>query len=135
MLSFWEKDALVEYDYIVVGGGIVGLSTAIDLKEKERSSSVLLLEAGLFPTGASTKNAGFACFGSLTEILADLEKLEPNEVQDLVALRWIGLKRLRERLGDKAIDYKNYGGYELLTKEQLPVLERIDEVNGLQGQF
>ena len=131
MLSFWEKDAFLEYDFIVVGGGIVGLSTAIELKEAQPKASVLLLEAGQFPTGASTKNAGFACFGSLTEILADLEKLSASQVQDLVALRWNGLHKLRERLGDKAIAYQNYGGYELLETHQLKALERIDEVNQL----
>ncbi len=131
MLSFWERDELLEYDFIVVGGGIVGLSTSIELKEQNPSASVLLLEAGMFPTGASTKNAGFACFGSLTEILSDLEKLSPSEVQDLVALRSEGLQRLRNRLGDETIDYLNFGGYELLSESQLGALDRIDEVNEL----
>ena len=131
MLSFWEKDTLLEHDYILVGGGIVGLSTAIELKEKQPDASVLLLEAGVFPTGASTKNAGFACFGSLTEILSDLDKLSAKQVQDLVALRWNGLHKLRESLGDTAIDYQNLGGYELLFEDQLGALERLDEVNDL----
>jgi len=131
MLSFWERDALLNYDFVVIGGGIVGLSTAIELKEAEPKSSVLLLEAGVLPTGASTKNAGFACFGSLTEILSDLEKLSSSQVQDLVALRWSGLQKLRDRLGDKAIDYKNYGGYELLSSDQLIAVEKIEEVNAL----
>ena len=67
MLSFWEKDFFIAYDHIVVGSGIVGLSTAIAIKEKQPNSRVLVLERGIFPTGASTKNAGFACFGSLSE--------------------------------------------------------------------
>lgn len=131
MLSFWEKDALLTYDFIVIGGGIVGLSTAIEIKESEPKADVLVLEAGTFPTGASTKNAGFACFGSLTEILADLKTLNPAQVQELVALRWQGLQKLRERLGDEAIDYRNYGGYELIAEEQLGCLDNVEQVNEL----
>ena len=64
MLSFWEKNSLTEYDYIIIGGGIVGMSTAAEIKEKAPNASVLILEKGTFPQGASSKNAGFACFGS-----------------------------------------------------------------------
>ena len=131
MLSFWERDVFQAYDYIVVGGGIVGLSTAIELKERDYQKTVLLLEEGVFPNGASTKNAGFACFGSLTEILSDLTELNPTEVQNLVALRWEGLQKLRARLGDATIDYQNHGGYELLFEHQLGPLNRLEEVNEL----
>lgn len=60
MISFWEKRSLVDYNYLVIGGGIVGLSTAISIKEKVPKSSVLVVERGILPSGASTKNAGFA---------------------------------------------------------------------------
>ncbi|MFY0591044.1 NAD(P)/FAD-dependent oxidoreductase [Roseivirga sp.] len=131
MLSFWEKDEFLNYYVVVIGGGIVGLSTAISLKEKHPSQKVLVLEQGVFPTGASTKNAGFACFGSLTEILSDLKCLPSEAVYDLVKLRWEGLNLLRNRLGDQAIDYKNWGGYELLKEEQMACLDKMDEVNEL----
>lgn len=131
MLSFWEKDEFLKYDAIIIGGGIVGLSTAISLKEQTPKLKVLVLEQGTFPTGASTKNAGFACFGSLTEILADLKTMSREEVFELVKLRWEGLRLLRKRLGDEVMDYHNFGGYEILTESQLPVLARIAEVNEL----
>ena len=131
MLSFWEKDEFLKYDAIIIGGGIVGLSTAISLKEKEPSWKVLVLEHGIFPTGASTKNAGFACFGSLTEILADLETMSRDEVFELVRLRWEGLSLLRKRLGDARMDYHNFGGYEILNKSQLHLLSEMEEVNQL----
>ena len=66
MLSYWEKQSLLQYDHIVLGSGIVGLSAAISLKERQPQARVLVLERALLPTGASTKNAGFACIGSLT---------------------------------------------------------------------
>lgn len=131
MLSFWEKDFFIHYDHIIVGSGIVGLSTAIAVKEKEPNARVLVLERGVFPTGASTKNAGFACFGSLSEIASDLEKLSDEEVYNLVKLRWDGLQLLRDRLGDEAMDFRSFGGYELLREKELKVLDQLDRVNHL----
>jgi len=131
MLSFWESDHFLNYDHIVIGGGIVGLSTAASIKERAPLKRVLVLEKGVFPSGASTKNAGFSCFGSLTEILADLATMSSKEVVSLVELRWKGLEVLQKRLGVSAIDYHQLGGYELLGQDQLPALERIDEVNQL----
>ena len=69
--------------------------------------------------GASTKNAGFACFGSLSELLSDLQSHSEQEVYELVAQRWSGLQLLRKTLGDAAIDYKAWGGYELFNNAAL----------------
>lgn len=131
MLSFWERESFLKYDYIVVGGGIVGLSTAISLKESKPTAKVLVLERGTFPTGGSTKNAGFACFGSLTEILADIESMGEAACLSLVNERVLGLKKLRKRLGDDAIDYKEYGGYELISEKEQQAIEQIEHVNTL----
>ena len=132
MPSFWENESFVHYDYLIIGGGIVGLSTAIELRLKAPNARIGVLERGVFPSGASTKNAGFACFGSLTEVLSDLEKLSPEEVMTLVERRWSGLRLLRERLGDERIDFHNYGGYELLqTPVQLAALNKLEEINEL----
>ncbi len=131
MLSYWEKESFINYDFIVIGGGIVGISTAISLKEKEPNANILILERGTFPSGASTKNAGFACFGSLTELLEDLEVLGKEGTLNLVKQRWEGLRKLRERVGDDKLRYHGYGGYELIGKEELPLLDKIEEVNDL----
>lgn len=114
MLSFWEKQSFTNYDVAVVGGGIVGLSTAAVLLERKPNLNVVVLERGVLPSGASTKNAGFACFGSLTEIAADVQKMGARAALDVVSLRWEGLALLRKRLGDAALDFLPYGGYEIL---------------------
>ncbi len=129
MLSWWEETALLDHDVVIVGGGLVGLSTACSLLEKRPGLRVLVLERGTLPTGASTRNAGFACYGSASEILADLDAEGPEKTRALVAERWLGLKRLRERIGDAAMRYEDCGGYDLLRPEQLPVLERLSELN------
>ncbi len=131
MLSFWEKQSFINYDYIVVGGGIVGLSTAASIKEKSSQAKILVLERGIFPTGASTKNAGFACFGSLTELLADLKVMGEEETLKIVEERWEGLLTLRKRLGDAKIDFLNHGGYELVSAKEISCLDEIGKVNEL----
>ncbi len=71
-LSYWEhKTWLSNIDYTIIGSGIVGLSCALQLRKNHPKSKVLVLEKGVPPQGASTKNAGFACFGNISEILAD----------------------------------------------------------------
>ena len=135
-LSYWEqKTWLNNVDYVVVGSGIVGLSTALHLKIKQPNSKIIILEKGLFPQGASTKNAGFACFGSLSEILKDLESHTESEVLELVSQRHKGLNLLRSTLGDDALCYQQLGGYELfLDKDELlfdTCIQKMKDINSL----
>ncbi len=117
-LSYWEiKNWFTNVDYAIVGSGIVGLHCALQLRERFPDSKILILEKGILPQGASTKNAGFACFGSLSEIIDDLKNHTEEEVIQLVQKRWNGLQLLRKRLGDQAIDFKPYGGYELFLND------------------
>jgi len=135
-LSYWEiKSWLTNIDYTIVGSGIVGLSCALQLRNRFPKAKILILEKGILPQGASTKNAGFACFGSLSEIIDDLKRHSEDEVVNLVQQRVNGLKLLRSTLGDAIIDYQELGGYELFTKadEQLyeDCLAQKDTINAL----
>lgn len=117
-ISFWEYDSyFANVDIVIVGAGIVGLSTAIELKKKSPLLKVLVLERGAMPSGASTKNAGFACFGSPSELLDDLSRNTEENVVALVAKRWKGLQVLRNNLGDKNIGFEPNGGYEIFLDE------------------
>ncbi|RNC88109.1 MAG: FAD-binding oxidoreductase [Winogradskyella sp.] len=117
-LSYWEiKSWLTNVDFTIVGSGIVGLSCALHLKQRFPKSKILVLEKGVLPQGASTKNAGFACFGSLSEIIEDLKSHSEDEVIQLVKQRIDGLNLLRETLGDTSIVYHELGGYELFSEE------------------
>lgn len=118
MLSFWETNSFIHYHHIVIGAGVTGLSLACELKERNPSCSVLVLERGLLPTGASTKNAGFACIGSLSENLHDIGLMGEEALVNLVKNRYEGLQTLRKRLGDANLSFDACGGYELVMKEQ-----------------
>lgn len=131
MLSYWEKQSFTNFDHAIIGGGIVGLSTALSLREKDPDGRIILLERGLRPTGASTRNAGFACFGSASELLEDLETLGENDMLSLVEHRWTGLQKLRQRAGDERLGFENYGGYEVLENKDMGHLDKLEKVNKL----
>src|SRR5580693_9237639 len=117
--SYWERTAFIDNaDVIIIGSGIVGLSAALYLKRQQPQLKVTVLERGFLPSGASTKNAGFACFGTLSEQIAYLKKSSEEDVLRLVDYKWRGLQRLRENLGDTSIDYHQYGGYELFMDDE-----------------
>lgn len=123
-LSYWEiKSWFQNIDFTIVGSGIVGLNCALALKDKFPKSKILILERGILPSGASTKNAGFACFGSISEILDDLNSHTEEEVIQLVKKRVEGLNQLRNNIGDKNLGFKQNGGYELFRKEDVQLWE------------
>ena len=135
-LSYWEiKNWFTNVDYTIVGSGIVGLHTALRLRERFPESKILVLEKGMLPEGASTKNAGFACFGSLSEIIDDLKTHSEEEVIELVKKRWSGLQLLRKNLGDQAIDLKPHGGYELFLENDettyIECLQKLPFINDI----
>lgn len=130
--SYWEKDAwLNPPDLLVVGGGIVGATSALIYKAHYPDHNVLLVDKGIVPEGASTRNAGFTCIGSMSEHLADLKLTGRETVLKRIERRWNGLKILRETMGEKKIEYSNTGGYEIFTDHQLfdTCRQNIDAMN------
>ncbi|WP_449398910.1 NAD(P)/FAD-dependent oxidoreductase [Chryseobacterium wanjuense] len=114
-------------DVIIIGAGFTGLWTAISIKEKYPEKSVLVIERNVIPLGASTRNAGFACFGSLTEVIADSEKMGWEKTVELVKMRFEGLQKIQTYFKNDEIDFILNGGFEILNNDE--PLQRIDEVN------
>ena len=116
-LSFWERKAFFEgIDFTIIGAGIVGYSTAIQIKEKYPNARVLILEKGYLPSGASSKNAGFACFGSPTELFDDLRNNPEELVWQTVKMRYEGLQELFRLLSGKDIGYEKNGSWDLILQ-------------------
>lgn len=132
MISYWQQSAWFNHtDVAVIGGGIVGLSAAIHLKTEKPALRVSLFEKGVLPAGATTRNAGFACFGSISELADDLSHTSADEVYTLARKRYEGLCLLRQRLGDAAIRYEACGGYEVFASsaEHTRYADRLPEMN------
>lgn len=129
MISYWERESLMHFDVIIIGSGLVGLQTAINLKEKYPQKTIAIFERGILPTGASTRNAGFACFGGLSELVDDLQHTSETELQTLYQARKNGIALLRARLGDAAINFEQNGSHELLREDESYVLDEMERVN------
>ncbi len=132
-LSVWERESFfAPADVVIAGSGFVGLWSAYYLKKNAPKLSITILERGLIPTGASTRNAGFACFGSLTELVADAAKMGEEKMLDLVEMRYKGLRRIGKVFSNKAIDFQHHGGYELIGNENTDINDlrsHIDKLN------
>ncbi|HCL82961.1 MAG TPA: FAD-dependent oxidoreductase [Chitinophagaceae bacterium] len=133
-VSIWESESFFSpRDFIILGSGFTGLWAAYYLKKRYPGKTVLILERGLIPSGASSRNAGFACFGSFTELLSDTQKLGETEMMELVESRFKGLEQIRKKFSSRQIDYENLGGYELVSPEKFRDVDSlrtgIDEMN------
>lgn len=127
-ISIWEKESFyAPRDVIIVGSGLVGLWSAYYLKKQHPKASVAIIDRGIIPTGASTRNAGFACFGSVTELEEDFKNMGEDKTLELVSMRYQGLQRIRKVLDEKLIDFELCGGYELIAADKDPGTEALEE--------
>jgi glycine/D-amino acid oxidase-like deaminating enzyme len=111
--SFWEQRWMERADQVVIGGGLVGLQTAIELKLKYPHKAVWVLERNAFGDAASLRNAGFACFGSAGEILDDISRMGEDQAFQLYEERYQGLQDLIKTYTPEKIGYEQSGGYEI----------------------
>ncbi len=134
MLSYWERKFWNKpVDFTIIGAGIVGLFSAYFLKVENPNATVAVIEKGLGPSGASTKNAGFACYGTAGEILDDLESMPKDVVMETVKLRWKGLQLLQKTVSPKALTMSKLGGYEVFRTEDAfeSCYSQLSDINDL----
>jgi gamma-glutamylputrescine oxidase len=134
-MSIWEKESFyAPQDVIIVGSGFVGLWSAFYLKKKDPDLKITIVDRGIIPTGASTRNAGFACFGSLSEVVHDAQTMGTEKMLELVEMRFRGLELIEKHFG-KQSSYETCGGYELydhgdkISTEELH--HNIDYINSI----
>ena len=136
MISIWERESFfTPQDIIIVGNGFVGLWSAFHLKRKEPNLKITIVDRGVIPTGASTRNAGFACFGSLSELMQDAKTMGAEKMLELVEMRYKGLEKIQKYFCKKEIDFDLCGGYELYDQidktSSKKLIQNIEYVNSL----
>lgn len=145
-LSIWEKETFfAPQDVIIAGSGFVGLWSALKLLEKNPAQKITILERGIIPTGASTRNAGFSCFGSPSELLQDVVAAGEEKTFRLVSLRYNGLLQIRKYFNDAAIGYDASGGFECFTNDAADWIavdknlawlnEKLHPITGVKSTF
>ncbi|MCB9170180.1 MAG: FAD-binding oxidoreductase [Flavobacteriales bacterium] len=133
-VSIWTDRSFPDRaEVVVIGAGIVGLCTALFQQRRSPHQRVLVLERGHVPDGATVRNAGFACFGSPSELLADIAAEGADVALARVEERWRGLQELRAELGDAAIGFVPCGGHEVFQDDHLytATAEGFDRLNDL----
>ena len=143
-LSVWEEESFfAPADILIAGSGLVGLWSAYYLKKKHPRLRITIVDRGLIPTGASTRNAGFACFGTLSELIAGVQEMGEDKLIELTELRFKGLKKIRKVFKDDEIGMEWNGGYELLAdgdpnelRSQIDTFNRLlKKVTGLEKVY
>ena len=131
--SVWEQDVWFgDVDLLVAGGGLLGLWTAIEAKTQNPSWKVLVAEQHAVPYGASTRNAGFACFGSASELSHDISLSGEDAVMRLVEWRWKGIRKIATTFAAASIGLEWCGGYEFLQDSNVhTTLEQLEHLNAL----
>ncbi len=118
-ISVWEQSTyFAPKDLVIVGCGFVGLWTAYEAIHQNPKLNITILERGTIPSGASTRNAGFSCFGSVSELISDIQLMGEAGMLETVKMRYDGLQRIQEVFKAKEIDYNQWGGYELFEGEK-----------------
>lgn len=130
--SIWEKETFFSHqDVIIVGSGFTGLWSALFLKKKRPNLKITIVERGLIPTGASTRNAGFACFGSLSELVWDAQAMGVEKMLEVAEMRFKGLRRIQKFFRKEAIDFSLCGGYELYEEGKVTTEKLEDNISYL----
>ncbi len=126
-ISVWEQSTyFAPKDLVIVGCGFVGLWTAYEAIHKNPKLNITILERGTIPSGASTRNAGFSCFGSVSELIYDVQLMGEANMLETVKMRYDGLQRIQKVFKASQIDYNQWGGYELFEEGGAYDISKLD---------
>ena len=127
--SYWERDLLTQpVDVAIIGGGFVGSFAGLFLARMRPDLQISIYDKNLSQGGASSRNAGFACFGSLSEILATVQDHSMDEVKAIIKKRYLGLRLMQETLGVNYIGYRSCGGYEVFGVDDAATYGRCCDI-------
>ena len=137
MFTFWDRDLLFPRpcDVVIIGGGFTGMSAAITIKRYRPSWHVVVVESEATGTLASSRNAGFICLGSPTELMRDIQDHGLPVVEELLQWKIQGASILLHYLKKTKSIYAKSVGYEIFSSETPEPAGLDDHLNTLNGLF
>lgn len=120
-----EKEIEKMYDYIIVGGGIVGLATAMALQERFANAKIAVLEKeGAVASHQTGNNSGVIHSGIY---------YKPSSLKAVLAKK--GNESMRQFCQKNGIDYEVCGKVIVATNEkEIPLLENLYQ-RGLENKL
>jgi glycine/D-amino acid oxidase-like deaminating enzyme len=115
-------------DLVVVGGGYLGLWTALLAKEREPTREVVLVEAGSCGHAASGRNGGF-CEASLTHGFGNGLARWPDELPELLAMGRDNLDGIEDTVRRHGIDC------DFQRNGSLAIANAAHQVSGLREMY
>jgi glycine/D-amino acid oxidase-like deaminating enzyme len=125
------------YDVVIVGAGISGLSTAYWLNKEDPTLKIAIVEKHRVGFGASGRNAGFITCGSVEHFNRLISKHGLQEAVEIWKFAETNLNLLREHIildQEKEIEFQKRGAYSLAAqdnefKELQNVAKTMSELN------
>ncbi len=134
-LSIWERETwYAPQDILIVGAGLMGLWSALELKKRKPSLRITIIERHTTPLGASTRNAGFACFGSPTELIQNAASMGTDAMLQIAEMRHKGIEKIKTHFTDTAIGWEACGGFECINHDYKgwnTINDKLSWLNGL----
>lgn len=124
-ISYWLDESQISkntknYDYLIIGAGIAGLSTAYWLEKKSPNAKIAVIDKFSLAYGASGRNAGFVTCGSALHFSKLHDKFGQAKAQEI----WQFSEKNRELLLNEIIqddadnvDYKTTGSCTVIPDQ------------------
>ncbi len=95
-------DGSIDVDVVVIGAGLAGCATALDLAERGRK--VALIEEHKIGWGASGRNGGFASEAFPGGFMSLVDRVGLDKARQFQRISRLGLELVRKRISEYAID-------------------------------
>jgi len=144
-ISFWLDQSgtatTKNYDFVIVGGGIAGLSTAYWLQQEQPKAKIAIIEKNRIGFGASGRNAGFVTCGSTAHFMKLNQHFGTQKAVEIWKFSEANRELLKQHIiEDQAdlVDYRQTGSCTVAPNEEMWTKYRetaqIMKANGLAVQ-
>lgn len=109
-----------QYDLVVIGAGITGVSAAYWFRKHQPSASILIIDKGELGYGATGKNAGFVTCGSIGHYQKLLDKWGQDSAAEIWRFSEANHALMKEHLdlNEKDHSYRQCGSLSLASTDQ-----------------